>query len=211
MHFFTATLLLLSASARVSYCQAQEWAQLYAPTRPPTTAPTKSPTGTAIGSWDLAFKSLSSNFTKDSDDEITLNYNIGKGRTFDVNYLTDCKDGEAINVTYTAANSTTPVYDDASLDELELTLDIVKESISGSNVWDAATNSLKLCVSVDLLSDVTGDVVKNLERDIIFKWSSISKIPLKLLVMPSLTRLPSFLMRRTQPWQTTLRRVLATT
>ena len=147
MRFFTPALLLLGASARVSYCQAES---------------------ADISSWALAFKSLSSNFTKDSDDEITLNYNIniGKGRNFDVKYLTNCKDDEAINVTYTAANSTTSVDDDASLDELELTLDIVKESIYESNIWDAATNSLKLCVRVELLSSVTDAVVKKLERDI---------------------------------------------
>mmetsp|Transcript_8926 Transcript_8926/g.13793 ORF Transcript_8926/g.13793 Transcript_8926/m.13793 type:complete len:365 (-) Transcript_8926:94-1188(-) len=142
MRVSTPAVLLLGASARVSYCQAAD-----------------------IPSWALAFKSLSSNFTKDSDDEITLNYNIGKGRNFDVKYLTNCVDDVAINATYTAANSTSD-DDDASLDELELTLDIVKESIYGSNIWDAATNSLKLCVRVELLSDVTGSVVKNLERDI---------------------------------------------
>ena len=145
MRFFTPALLLLGASARVSYCQAES---------------------ADISSWALAFKSLSSNFTKDSDDEITLNYNIGKDRNFDVKYLTNCKDDVAINVTYTAANSTTSVDDDASLDELELTLDIVKESIYGSNIWDAATNYLELCVRVELLSSVTEAVVKKLERNI---------------------------------------------
>ena len=67
-------------------------------------------------------------------------------------------------MTFTAANSTTSV--DVSLDELELTLDIVKESIYGSNIWDAATNYLELCVRVELLSSVTEAVVKKLERNI---------------------------------------------
>lgn len=142
MRSFTAALLLLGASARVSYCQAAD-----------------------IPSWALAFKSLSSDFAKDSDDEITLKYSVGKDRKVEVNYLTNCVDDVAINATYTAANSTSD-GDDESLDELELTLDIEKDSIYDSNIWVADTNSLELCVRVELLSEATGDVVKKLERNI---------------------------------------------
>ena len=142
MRSFTAALLLLGARARVSYCQADD-----------------------IPSWALAFKSLSSDFAKDSDDEITLKYSVGKDRKVEVNYLTNCVDDVAINATYTAANSTSD-GDDESLDELELTLDIEKDSIYDSNIWVADTNSLELCVRVELLSEATGDVVKKLERNI---------------------------------------------
>lgn len=141
------------------------------PTKTPTDQPTKSPTDMpthaptpAIRSWALEFKSLSSNFTRDVDDELTLMYNIGKGREFDVKYLTNCQDdvAEAINVTFTASNSTNSV--DASLDELELALDIKKDSIYGSNIWDADAKTLELCVRVELLSGET--VMKKLERNI---------------------------------------------
>ena len=61
----------------------------------------------------LEFKSLSSNFAKDSGDEITLNlkYKIGKGRKFDVKYLTaDVENNQVIDVNFTAANSSTSLY-----------------------------------------------------------------------------------------------------
>ncbi len=83
----------------------------------------------AFRSLALEFKSLSSYFAKDSGDEITLNlkYKIGKGRKFDVKYLTaDVENNQVIDVNFTAANSSTSTPLDGSLDELELTLDIVK-------------------------------------------------------------------------------------
>lgn len=78
-------------------------------------------------------------FTKDSGDEITLKYKIGKGRKFYAKYLTcGCEDNQVIDVNFTAANSTTPL--DASFDELELTLD--KGYYYGSNAWYPSTRLL---------------------------------------------------------------------
>eukprot|EP00984_Skeletonema_dohrnii_P035400 scaffold35103_cov328-Skeletonema_dohrnii-CCMP3373.AAC.1 len=68
------------------------------PTKMPTNSPTNSPTPAAaapigIGSWALEFDSLSSDFNKDSESEITVSYKIGAGRTYQVEvFKKGCKE-----------------------------------------------------------------------------------------------------------------------
>ena len=71
---------------------------------PPPTPPPQAPT------WDIDFTSMSADFSVNSTDELTLNYDIRKGRNQDVNVLPlldqDCK----TNVTGIIVNATEPLW-----------------------------------------------------------------------------------------------------
>ncbi|KAK1741033.1 DUF285 domain-containing protein [Skeletonema marinoi] len=59
-----------------------------APTNSPTNLPTPTP---AIRSWALAFSSFSSNFTKGSESEVTINYEIGQAAPTESVFFLDAK------------------------------------------------------------------------------------------------------------------------
>eukprot|EP00984_Skeletonema_dohrnii_P010885 scaffold4280_cov78-Skeletonema_dohrnii-CCMP3373.AAC.1 len=116
------------------------------PTKTPTNSPTKSPTNSPtpaaaapISSWALEFDSLSSDFDKDSVSEVTINYKIGAGRTYQVDIL---KKGCEENITG------------------------AKDTIANSNIIDG--NTLELCVRVGLTSNGSGElkVIKKLETNV---------------------------------------------
>ncbi len=137
-----------------------------APTGNPTDNPTEAPTP-AIKSWDLELTSVNTDFDMGSTDEITLSYKIGKDRSYQVFMLhEDCK--TAINgATVTKEESTSDIVGDAANEKLKVSVDIVKSSIAGSNIWVAKTASsndkvVKLCAKVELLSG--SNVIKKLER-----------------------------------------------
>jgi surface protein len=143
------------------------------PTAIPTSAPSKAPTPApleAISSWALEFDSLTSDFSKDSTSEITIDYKIGKGRTYQVGvFKKGCSEAEAIpdsivNSTY----STSSIENDSSRQNLQVDLDVKKDAIAGSDIWDNTNKILELCVRIQLISDTntSGLVVKELRRDI---------------------------------------------
>jgi len=139
------------------------------PTKSPTKSPTNSPTPAAaalISSWALEFVSLSSNFDKGSESEITASYKIGAGRTYQVEVLKKgCKE-EITGAIVTPTSSTSSIEDDPSRSNFQVSLDIQKDTIANSNIIDG--NILQLCLRVGLTSDETGEVkvIKELERDV---------------------------------------------
>ncbi|KAK1741460.1 DUF285 domain-containing protein [Skeletonema marinoi] len=139
------------------------------PTNLPTKSPTNSPTPAAaalISSWALEFVSLSSNFDKGSESEITASYKIGAGRTYQVEVLKKgCKE-EITGAIVTPTSSTSSIEDDPSRSNFQVSLDIQKDTIANSNIIDG--NILQLCLRVGLTSDETGEVkvIKELERDV---------------------------------------------
>ena len=136
-------------------------------TAAPTAAPTSAPSE-AISSWALEFNSLASDFSKDSTSEITIDYKIGKGRTYQVGvFKKGCSEADTIpdsivNPTY----STSSIENDSSRQNLQVDLDVKKDAIAGSNIWDNTNKILELCVRIQLISDTSGNVVKELRRDI---------------------------------------------
>eukprot|EP00984_Skeletonema_dohrnii_P017552 scaffold8020_cov168-Skeletonema_dohrnii-CCMP3373.AAC.1 len=143
------------------------------PTKSPTNSPTKSPTNSPtpaaaapISSWALEFDSLSSDFDKGSESEVTINYEIGAGRNYQVEVLKKgCEEG-ITGAIVTHTSSTSPIEADPSRSNFQVFLDIQKETIANSNIIDG--NNLELCIRVGLTSDSSGEVkvIKKLERDV---------------------------------------------
>lgn len=115
--------------------------------------------------WTLALTNLDSDFSLGSTNEITLEYEIGTGRSsYEVNIFTKgCIDPITdIDVLF---NSEVEGEVVEGLQKLNVFLDVDKSALFGSQIWTDATRSLELCVRVDLKSAKNG-VIKRLERNI---------------------------------------------
>ena len=114
-----------------------------------------SPTAAQIGNWDILYQSLETDFQDSVTNEITLDYLIGAGRTFNIDLFNkDCISpitGMTITPTTARLNGVT-----ADHDGLEIMLDLDKSAITSSNIWE--DNKLEFCVRVQLLSG--GSVIK---------------------------------------------------
>lgn len=128
----------------------------------------------AIANWDINFINLHTDFSKDSINEATLNYELGTGRS---SYQVDLfNQGCANPITGTTVGTTVSTTEkdpvDANLDNLEILLDFDKQTLGGSSIWNSVEEKIELCVRVQLLS-VTGDVIKEdqLDIDIAFDFS----------------------------------------
>ena len=121
-----------------------------------------SPASALIPNWDINFLELLTDFSNGSTDEITLKYEIGTGRTYQVDLFdkgcTDPITGTSI--------LTTPVDSpkDATHDSLNIFLDLDKSTISSSNIWNPLSTKIEMCVRVQLLSG--SSVIKEDARDI---------------------------------------------
>ena len=119
------------------------------------TAILASPTAAQIGNWDILYQSLEADFQDSVTNEITLDYLIGVGRTFNIDLFNkDCISpitGMTITPTTARLNGVT-----ADHDGLEIMLDLDKSAITSSNIWE--DNKLEFCVRVQLLSG--GSVIK---------------------------------------------------
>ena len=119
------------------------------------TAILASPTAAQIGNWDILYQSLEADFQDTVTNEITLDYLIGVGRTFNIDLFNkDCISpitGMTITPTTARLNGVT-----ADHDGLEIMLDLDKSAITSSNIWE--DNKLEFCVRVQLLSG--GSVIK---------------------------------------------------
>ncbi len=113
------------------------------------------PTTAQIGNWDIIYQSLETDFQDSVANEITLNYRIGTGRTFNIDLFdkgcTNAITGMTISP---AAARTTGVTTDH--DGLEIMLDLDKSAITSSNIW--ANPMIEFCIRVQLLSE--GNVIK---------------------------------------------------
>ncbi len=107
---------------------------------------------------------MDSDFDKDSVNEITLSYKIGKNRQYNVFMLKeDCFTKITENVV-THTYSTSDIESDASNPNLLVYVDIKKSSLASSNIW--VNGTVKLCAKAQLISNSTGKVIKELERNI---------------------------------------------
>ncbi len=99
-----------------------------------------------------------------STKEISLNYTIGKGRDHRVRLF---KQGCMENITGTIVTSSPFISlntADSSLENLEVLLDLDMNTIASSNIWDESTNSVVICVMIQLLSG--SNVIKTDARDV---------------------------------------------
>ncbi len=163
MHFFTPpttiTLLILGVIVSVVLLKGRA-----------TTleVPISGATAISSSSWDLELNSVDTDFDKDSADEITLMYKIGKGCQYEVFMLKeDCSTSITDNVV-TFTSSTSDIEGDTSNSNLQVSVDIEMSSIAASNIWVNGTDStakvVKLCAKAQLVSGVRGGVVKKLEH-----------------------------------------------
>ena len=113
------------------------------------------PTSAQIGNWDILYQSLETDFQEGVTNEITLDYLIGTGRTFNIDLFDkDCVAPiTGMNIITTTARMSNV---DADHDGLEIMLDLDKSSITSSNIWD--DSKLEFCIRVQLLSG--GAVIK---------------------------------------------------
>ena len=116
-----------------------------------------------IPNWDIRFSSLETNFDASVKDEILMQYQIGKDRSFTVQlFAKDCLgaiEGTTAIATTTRTSSATT---SSSLDDLKVTIDLDKSTITASNIW--VDNSLQLCILLQLLSG--DEVIKEDRREI---------------------------------------------
>ncbi len=114
------------------------------------------PTYSLIGNWDISYQSLATNFQSTVDNEITLNYRVGRGRTFNVALFDkDCV-APITGMSVIPTTTRTPGVS-ANLDGLTIMLNLNKSAITSSNIWDD-NSRLQFCVSVQLLS--AGSIIK---------------------------------------------------
>ena len=115
-----------------------------------------------IPNWDINFLQVITDFDNGSTDEIVLKYEIGMGRTFEVD-LFDKGCVEPITGTNIVTNATaTPK--DSTHDYLDVRLDLDKSTIASSNIWNLLASKIEMCTRVRLLSG--SDVIKEYARDI---------------------------------------------
>ena len=121
-----------------------------------------SPASAVIPNWDINFLELLTDFSNGSTEEITLKYEIGTERVYQVDLFdkgcTDPITGTTI--------ITTPVDTpkDATHDSLDILLDLDKSTITSSNIWNSLSSKIEMCVRVQLLSG--SSVIKEDVRDI---------------------------------------------
>ena len=120
-----------------------------------------------IPNWDINFLELITDFSNGSTNEVTLKYELGKGRSsYQVDVLNKGCANQIDGTTFTKTTSTAekdPV--DTNLDDLEILLDLNKSTITSSTIWNFLAQKIELCVRVQLLSG-TGDIIKEDKRDI---------------------------------------------
>ncbi len=111
------------------------------------------------------FETLNTNFTNGSESELTLKYKIGNGRDNNVKlFAKGCVD-EITGAVITHTKTITSIEDDPSLQQLEVFIDVDKETIAQSNIWNSEREGIEMCVRVQLTSPTTG-VIKELQRNI---------------------------------------------
>lgn len=92
----------------------------------------------------------------DEDNELVLEYSIGKGRIYSNNlYAKGCQDREAINVAYANSNST--MDSDPGMSKLIVNYNFNKSTIATSNMWNSTSEQLELCHIVQLLLPRNGE------------------------------------------------------
>ena len=122
------------------------------PSSNPSVNPSSSlfPTDIEFGSWDINFITLSANFSVNSNEELVLNYEIGKGRQFDtLLFMKDC----ATNVTDISINYTEPLLTpkmNINFSNFTLGYNIDKSMIANSSIWNATLSQIELCQVVQL-------------------------------------------------------------
>jgi len=110
-----------------------------------------------IPTWDIDFFGVGTNFTLSSDDEIVLNYEIGRNRTYNTFvYQKDCKT-DITDIAGNATDSRTPKPNSGTTDSLILSYSIDKSAIGNSSLWNSTSKQLEFCQVTQLVIPANGD------------------------------------------------------
>ena len=100
----------------------------------------------------------------DEDEELVLEYDIGKRLYANNLYAKGCQDREAINVTY--SNSTSTMDSDPGMSKLTVSYNFNKSTIATSNMWNGVSEQLELCHVVQLLLPRDGEETMVIAEDL---------------------------------------------
>lgn len=103
-----------------------------------------------IVNWDINYQSITSDFQESVINEITMDYNIGTGRTYKVDLFDNGCVSTVTGMTITHSETRTAGVS-ANHDGLKIMLDLDKSKITSSNIWED-NSFLRFCVRVQLLS-----------------------------------------------------------
>jgi hypothetical protein len=102
-----------------------------------------------IENFDIIYKNITTNFQNNVVHEITLTYDIGKDRAYEVALFDkDCIGAIAGTITDVTINKT--AGSTANHDGLVVMIDLDKTTITASNIWEE-DESLEFCVRLQLL------------------------------------------------------------
>mmetsp|Transcript_56934 Transcript_56934/g.120866 ORF Transcript_56934/g.120866 Transcript_56934/m.120866 type:complete len:582 (-) Transcript_56934:108-1853(-) len=112
----------------------------------PSSDPTQAPDATAP--WDIAFKFLDADLSSSSVEELEVNYEISKHRSFEAFlYQGNCVE----NITDIEVNSTNSRLElNATHDSLALLHSIDKSAIRYSSIWNEVNKTMEFCQVVNL-------------------------------------------------------------
>eukprot|EP00584_Thalassiosira_punctigera_P000202 CAMPEP_0172538436 /NCGR_PEP_ID=MMETSP1067-20121228/9819_1 /TAXON_ID=265564 ORGANISM="Thalassiosira punctigera, Strain Tpunct2005C2" /NCGR_SAMPLE_ID=MMETSP1067 /ASSEMBLY_ACC=CAM_ASM_000444 /LENGTH=807 /DNA_ID=CAMNT_0013323935 /DNA_START=54 /DNA_END=2477 /DNA_ORIENTATION=+ len=113
----------------------------------PSSDPTQAPDATAP--WDIAFKFLDADLSSSSVEELEVNYEISKHRSFEAFlYQGNCVE----NITDIEVNSTNSRLElNATHDSLALLHSIDKSAIRYSSIWNEVNKTMEFCQVVNLI------------------------------------------------------------
>jgi len=123
-----------------------------------------------ILNWDINFLQLLPDFDNGATNEITLKYEIGKGRDeYQVDFFNENCIAPITGNTVSTVVSTSSK--DTNHHTLEILMDLNKQKITSSNIWNSMSSGLKFCVRVKLLSGdtVINEDTRNFDVDFDFK------------------------------------------
>eukprot|EP00986_Skeletonema_menzelii_P019432 scaffold28013_cov148-Skeletonema_menzelii.AAC.1 len=140
----------------------------------------------AILNWDINFLQVLTDFDNGSTNEITLKYEIGTGAdSYQVDLFKKGCDGAITGTTVQVTSSTTTK--DANHDSLEILVDIDKQTIADSNIWDLMSSKLQLCARVQLkaadmiIYEDSRDIVVDFEMMVEFDGAAMANFNQALL------------------------------
>jgi len=124
------------------------------------------PVSVGVGPWVINFLDVVANFSISSDDELVLNYEVGKGRKVKTFlYKKDC----TTNVTDIFINTTvskTPMNLNLTYELLTVSHNVNKTAIGSSSVWNDTSKQIELCQVVQLKVEDNDMVISEDIREI---------------------------------------------
>ena len=113
---------------------------------------TNGPTPFGVGGWHFNQSCYSSNFALNATDEFTLGYLASPGRRFHFRWFNDSDCTNEVTNDKWIRNSTKAVRAPIgqSLDDIRVSIDLDKEGVATSPLWDNETDSFQFCVKAQL-------------------------------------------------------------